>query len=71
VIRDDPDFFRRLAAQQAPKYLWIGCSDASTHAAPFVIGAAALLLLLVGIHNSWDAITYHALSRGKDSKREK
>ncbi|MGH8260773.1 MAG: carbonate dehydratase, partial [Steroidobacteraceae bacterium] len=27
VLRDDPDFFRRLAEQQAPKYLWIGCSD--------------------------------------------
>lgn len=23
----DPQFFRRLAQQQAPKYLWIGCSD--------------------------------------------
>ena len=22
-----PDFFARLAAQQAPEYLWIGCSD--------------------------------------------
>ena len=22
-----PDFFRRLVAQQAPEYLWIGCSD--------------------------------------------
>jgi carbonic anhydrase len=22
-----PDFFNRLAAQQAPEYLWIGCSD--------------------------------------------
>ena len=22
-----PDFFERLAAQQAPEYLWIGCSD--------------------------------------------
>jgi carbonic anhydrase len=27
TVRTDPDFFRRLAAQQAPKYLWIGCSD--------------------------------------------
>lgn len=26
--RRDPDFFQRLAAQQAPDYLWIGCSDA-------------------------------------------
>jgi carbonic anhydrase len=25
--RRDPDYFRRLAAQQSPKYLWIGCSD--------------------------------------------
>lgn len=23
----DPDFFRRLARQQSPEYLWIGCSD--------------------------------------------
>jgi carbonic anhydrase len=27
-VRDeDPGFFRRLSAQQAPRYLWIGCSD--------------------------------------------
>jgi len=24
---EDPEFFRRLSRQQAPKYLWIGCSD--------------------------------------------
>ena len=23
----DPDFFRKLAGQQAPDYLWIGCAD--------------------------------------------
>ena len=27
VTRDDPGFFSRLAQQQAPRYLWIGCSD--------------------------------------------
>ena len=27
VRAEDPDFFRRLSRQQAPKYLWIGCSD--------------------------------------------
>jgi len=27
TVRADPDFFRRLAEQQTPKYLWIGCSD--------------------------------------------
>ncbi len=26
-LSQDPQFFSRLAAQQAPKYLWIGCSD--------------------------------------------
>lgn len=24
---EDPEFFQRLSQQQAPKYLWIGCSD--------------------------------------------
>jgi carbonic anhydrase len=27
VTRDDPTFFSELAKQQAPRYLWIGCSD--------------------------------------------
>src|SRR5262245_30212650 len=27
LTRGDPDFFERLARQQAPRYLWIGCSD--------------------------------------------
>jgi carbonic anhydrase len=27
VRAEDPGFFKRLSAQQAPKYLWIGCSD--------------------------------------------
>ena len=27
ITRDDPVFFARTASQQAPKYLWIGCSD--------------------------------------------
>lgn len=27
MTRSDPDFFSRLAQQQAPRYLWIGCSD--------------------------------------------
>ncbi len=27
ITADDPEFFSRLARQQAPEYLWIGCSD--------------------------------------------
>lgn len=26
-LQEDPDYFQRLVNQQAPKYLWIGCSD--------------------------------------------
>jgi hypothetical protein len=29
------------------------------HEALFAVAAAALLLLFVGIHNAWDAVTYH------------
>jgi hypothetical protein len=31
----------------------------------FAIGAAALLLLFVGIHNAWDAVTYHVFEKAK------
>ena len=27
TVGTDPDFFKRLTAQQAPRYLWIGCAD--------------------------------------------
>jgi carbonic anhydrase len=27
INSDDPDFFAKLASQQSPEYLWIGCSD--------------------------------------------
>jgi carbonic anhydrase len=27
MTRQDPEFFQRLSGQQAPRYLWIGCSD--------------------------------------------
>ncbi len=27
VLASDPGFFRKLAEQQTPEYLWIGCSD--------------------------------------------
>ena len=28
IIEEDPTFFTKLAKQQVPEYLWIGCSDA-------------------------------------------
>jgi len=33
--------------------------------APFLVGAAALVLLLIGIHNAWDAVTYQVFVRSR------
>jgi len=27
ILEEDPEFFTKLSKQQAPEYLWIGCSD--------------------------------------------
>jgi hypothetical protein len=35
----------------------------------FLVGAAALLLLLVGIHNAWDAVTYHIFVKGPEQRK--
>jgi hypothetical protein len=38
----------------------------------FAVGAAALLLLFVGIHNAWDAVTYHVfVQRRRDTTEGK
>lgn len=36
VVREEPDFFNRLAQQQTPEYLWIGCSDSRVPATQIV-----------------------------------
>ncbi|MFC4762477.1 carbonate dehydratase [Dyella koreensis] len=36
VRAEDPRFFERLAQQQAPRYLWIGCSDSRVPATQIV-----------------------------------
>lgn len=41
-----------------------------TSAALFGIAAATLLFLLIGIHNAWDAVTYHVFKVEQSDKRE-
>ena len=43
---------------------------AYSHARPalFIVGAAALLLLFVGIHNAGDAVTYHVFVRRRGQR---
>lgn len=36
IKRSDPEFFRGLAIQQSPRYLWIGCSDSRVPATQLV-----------------------------------
>ena len=38
------------------------------HQSLFVIGFAALLILFVGIHNAWDAVTYITVDQGAKKK---
>jgi hypothetical protein len=41
---------------------------ASTRLRPalFLVGAAALLLLFIGIHNAWDLVTYHVFVKRRE-----
>jgi hypothetical protein len=36
----------------------------------FLVGAGALLLLFVGIHNAWDAVTYHVFVRRRKQRED-
>ncbi len=43
---------------------WLAHSDERT--GMFLVGGAALLLLFTGIHNAWDAVTYHVFTQKKE-----
>jgi len=49
---------------------WIWHFVLPRHPAPslFVIGAATVLLLFIGIHNSWDTVTYIAVEQPEAAK---
>ncbi|MFL5403771.1 MAG: hypothetical protein ACJ8BF_13225 [Gemmatimonadales bacterium] len=52
--------------------LLVAALDIRRHPAPalFVIGAVALLLLFIGIHNSWDTVTYIAVQQRQAEKSQ-
>ena len=43
---------------------------AHTRAALFGVGATALLMLFVGIHNAWDSTSYHVFVTRRDTKAD-
>ena len=45
--------------------------DRNSEGMPFVLGAATLLLVFIGIHNAWDTVTYLAVEQIEARETEK
>jgi len=71
-VREDW-LFHALLPLLAYVALAVSACAAHSHArlALFVIAAAALLLLFTGIHNAWDAVTYHVFVRRREQRETK
>jgi len=61
-IAKDPEFFHRLAEQQNPDYLWIGCSDSRVPANDIVGLAPGELFVHRNIANAVQATDLNCLS---------
>ena len=63
-------FFYVLLPLAAYLLLAVSAFAVQSHARAtlFTVAAAALLLLFVGIHNAWDAVTYHVFVRRRGQK---
>lgn len=75
---DAEDWFWYVALPLASYATLVGAAEALPRhpgAALFVVAGTSLLLLLIGIHNAWDTVTYVALahmrkSRGSEDREE-
>lgn len=56
ITRSDPEFFEKLASQQNPEYLWIGCSDSRVPANQIV----GLLPGEIFVHRNVANMVFHA-----------
>lgn len=46
-------------------------APSQARAALFLVGTAALVLLFVGIHNAWDAVTYHVFVMKREQRQDR
>jgi len=62
--------FHALLPLAAYVILAVSAYVAQSHARPalFLVAVATLLLLFIGIHNAWDAVTYHVFVRRGEPK---
>jgi uncharacterized membrane protein HdeD (DUF308 family) len=51
-------------------YVIVGSSAGALIGLQFVVGAAALLLLFIGIHNAWDTVIWHVFVRKRQQPGE-
>lgn len=61
-VAEDPDFFNRLANQQKPEYLWIGCSDSRVPANQIVGMAPGELFVHRNVANQVVQTDFNCLS---------
>jgi hypothetical protein len=68
-VREDW-LFHALLPLAAYAALAVSTCAARSHArlALFLVAAAALALLFIGIHNAWDAVTYHVFVRRREQR---
>lgn len=62
TVKRDPDFFSRLVGQQAPKYLWIGCSDSRVPATELVDLAPGEMFVHRNVANQVICTDFNCLS---------
>jgi len=62
TAKRDPEFFSRLVGQQAPKYLWIGCSDSRVPATELVNLAPGEMFVHRNVANQVICTDFNCLS---------
>lgn len=61
-VKQDPDYFKKLVAQQSPEYLWIGCSDSRVPANQVVDMAPGELFVHRNVANQVIQTDFNCLS---------